>query len=115
MPDNTLLSRLEYSPRLIKGFITSSMFYETGYGLENKKEYYYLEVPAGQGSYAWKDYNENGIKELNEFEIAAFPDQALYIRVYTPTNQYVKVLHDQFSFSLNLRPAVFLKAIPRAP
>lgn len=108
-PDNTLLSRIEYSPRFIKGFITSSIFYETGYGLENKKEYYYLLVAAGQGTYAWKDYNDNGIKELNEFEIAQFSDQALYIRVYTPTNQYVKVLHDQFSFSLNLRPSVFLK------
>ncbi len=108
-PDNTLLSRIEYSPRLIKGFITSSIFYETGYGLENKKEYYYLLVAAGQGTYAWKDYNDNGIKELNEFEIAQFSDEALYIRVYTPTNQYVKVLHDQFSFSLNLRPSVFLK------
>ena len=108
-PDNTLLSRIEYSPRLIKGFITSSIFYETGYGLENKKEYYYLLVAAGQGTYAWKDYNDNGIKELNEFEIAQFSDQALYIRVYTPTNQYVKALHDQFSFSLNLRPSVFLK------
>jgi len=108
-PDNTLLSRIEYSPRLIKGFISSSIFYETGYGLENKKEYYYLLVAAGQGTYAWKDYNDNGIKELNEFEIAQFSDEALYIRVYTPTNQYVKVLHDQFSFSLNLRPSVFLK------
>ena len=108
-PDNTLLSRIEYSPRLMKGFITSSIFYETGYGLENKKEYYYLLVAAGQGTYAWKDYNDNGIKELNEFEIAQFSDQALYIRVYTPTNQYVKVLHDQFSFSFNLRPFVFLK------
>jgi len=108
-PDNTLLSRFEYSPRFFKGFIASSLFYETGYGLENKKEYYYLQVPAGQGTYAWKDYNDNGIKELNEFEISQFPDQALYIKVYTPTNQYVKVLHDQFSFSLNLRPSVFLK------
>ena len=108
-PDNTVLGRVEYSPRLMKGFVTSSMFYETGYGLENRKEYYYLLVAAGQGTYAWKDYNENGVAELNEFEIAQFSDQALYIRVYTPTNQYVKVLHDQFSFSLNLRPSVLLK------
>jgi hypothetical protein len=108
-PDNTLLSRLEYSPRLLKGFITSSVFYETGYGLENKKEYYYLLVAAGQGTYTWKDYNANGTAEIDEFEIAQFADQALYIRVYTPTNQYVKVLHDQFSLSLNLRPVVFLQ------
>lgn len=108
-PDNALLSRIEYAPRILRGFMTSSMFYETGYGLENKKEYYYLLVPAGQGTYAWKDYNNNGIAELDEFEIAQFSDQALYIKVYTPTNQYVKVLNDQFSISLSLRPSVFVK------
>jgi hypothetical protein len=108
-PDNTLLSRVEYSPRLFKGFITSTLFYETGYGLENKKEFYYIEVAPGQGQYAWNDYNSNSIKELNEFETAQYADQARYIRVYTPTNQYVKVLQNQLSFSFNLRPAVFLK------
>ena len=108
-PDNTLLSRLEYSPRLIRGFITSTLFYETGYGLENKKEFYYIEVAPGQGQYAWNDYNGNGLKELNEFEIAQYADQSKYIRVYTPTNQYVKVLQNQLSFSFNLRPSVFLK------
>jgi hypothetical protein len=109
-PDNTLLSRLEYSPRLIKGFITATLFYETGYGLENKKEFYYIEVAPGQGQYAWNDYNGNGIKELNEFEISQFPDQAKYIRVYTPTNIYVKVLQNQLSFSFNLKPQVLLKS-----
>lgn len=108
-PDNTMLGRIEYNPRLFKGFITSTLFYETGYGLENKKEFYYLEVAAGQGQYAWNDYNGNGIKELNEFEIAQYPDQALYIRVYTPTNQYVKVLKNQLSFSFNVRPSILVK------
>jgi hypothetical protein len=81
------------------------MFYETGYGLENKKDYYYLEVAPGQGQYAWNDYNGNGIKERNEFEVALFPDQQRFIRIYTPTNEYVKVLQNQFSFSYTFRPA----------
>ena len=103
-PDNTLLGRLEYNPRYFKGLITAGLFYETGYGLENKREFYYLEVVPGQGQYTWRDYNGNGIKELNEFEVALFSDQARYIRIYTPTNQYIKVLQNQFSFSANLRP-----------
>jgi len=106
-PDNNLLSRLEYSPRLMKGFFQANTFYEVGYGLEQKKEYSYIQVAAGQGQYYWKDYNGDGIKQLNEFEIAQYPDQMIYIRVYTPTNTFVKSARDQFSFSLYLRPAVF--------
>ncbi|MBX3165679.1 MAG: hypothetical protein KF900_14475 [Bacteroidetes bacterium] len=104
-PDNTLLNRVEYNPRWFKGLITSNAFYETGYGMQNKQEFYYLQVAAGQGQYAWNDYNGNGIKEVNEFEIAQFKDQAQYIRIYTPTNQYQKVLQNQMSVSLNVRPA----------
>lgn len=113
-PDNTLLNRLEYNPRYFKGFITAGIFYETGYGLENKKEFYYLEVAPGQGQYAWNDYNANGIKELNEFEIAQFSDQARYIRIYTPTNSYVKVLQNQLSISFNIRPSAINKN-PKRP
>ncbi|MEI8136517.1 MAG: hypothetical protein WCH21_04235 [Bacteroidota bacterium] len=108
-PDNTVLSRLEYNPRYFKGLISSSLFYETGYGLENKREFYYLEVAPGQGQYAWIDYNKNSIKEINEFEIAQFSDQARFIRIFTPTNQYVKVLQNQLSVSVSLRPASLIK------
>ena len=109
-PDNTLLSRLEYNPRYFKGLITAGLFYETGYGLENKKEFYYLEVAPGQGQYAWIDYNANSIKEVNEFEIAHFSDQARYIRFYTPTNKYIKVLQNVLSLSFNIRPGAILKS-----
>jgi hypothetical protein len=108
-PDNSLLNRIEYNPRYWKGFISANLFYETGYGLENRREYYYLEVPPGQGQYTWRDYNGNTIKELNEFETAQFSDQANYIRIYTPTNEYVKVLQNQFSVSFNIRPTLLLK------
>lgn len=108
-PDNTFLNRLEYNPRWFKGLITMGLFYETGYGLENKREYYYLEVAPGQGQYSWLDYNKDNIKQLNEFEVAQFTDQAKYIRIYTPTNQYVKVLQNQLSASLNIRPQNLLR------
>jgi len=104
-PDNTFLNRLEYNPRFWKGFITLGVFYETGYGLENRREFYYLEVAPGQGQYAWIDYNGDNIKQLNEFEIAQFPDQARYIRIFTPTNDYVKVLQNQLSGNVYVRPS----------
>ena len=103
--DKSLLGRLEYNLKALKGVISSNTFYEIGSGLEVKQEFSYLEVSQGQGVYTWTDYNGDGIKQLNEFEIAAFPDQANYIRVYTPTNQYVKTYTDQFSEALTLNPA----------
>ena len=108
-PDNTFLNRLEYNPRWFKGFITIGLFYETGYGLENKREYYYIEVAPGQGQYSWIDYNADNVKQLNEFEVAQFSDQARYIRIFTPTNVYVKVLQNQLSANANIRPANLLR------
>lgn len=108
-PDNTFLNRLEYNPRWFKGLLTMGIFYETGYGLENKREYYYIEVAPGQGQFSWLDYNADNIKQLNEFEIAQFSDQAKYIRIYAPTNQYVKVLQNQLSASINIRPLSLLR------
>ncbi len=108
-PDNTLLNRVEYNPRYFKGLVTAGLFYETGYGLENKREYYYLEVAPGQGQFAWIDYNGNGLKEKNEFEVALYQDQQRFIRIYTPTNQYVKVLQNQLSISVNIRPSSIIR------
>jgi len=104
-PDNSLVNRLEYQVRLLKGAITSNSFYEVSSGLESKKEFTYIEVQAGQGTYTWNDYNDNGIKELDEFEISIFQDQAAYIRVFFPTDDYVKTFSNQFSQNLFINPA----------
>jgi hypothetical protein len=104
-PDNSLVTRVEYNLRAFKGLIYSNTYYEIGSGLEVKKEFSYLEVPAGQGVYTWNDYNHNGIKELNEFEVARFSSTATFIKVYTPTNDYIKIFSNQFSQTLMLKPA----------
>ncbi len=106
-PENSLLSRLEYNFSFFKGACTSSTYYEIGSGQELKKEFSFLEVAAGKGTYGWFDYNKNGIKELNEFEvvdIASFPDLAKYVKVYTPTLQYVKSHNNQFNQVFNVSP-----------
>lgn len=101
-PDETILGRVEYNQRFFKGMATSTIFYEAGSGLEAKKQFSYVEVAPGLGYYTWKDYNENGVRELNEFEVAVFRDEARYIRVFIPTNEFVKVYSNVFSGSLSL-------------
>lgn len=103
-PENTLLGRIDYQLKALKGAVSLNTFYEVGSGLELKREFLYIQVNDGQGVYTWIDYNADGIKDLNEFEIAQFADQASYIRVFTPSNEYVKTYSNELNQSLYVRP-----------
>ncbi len=102
--EQSLLGSIEHQINFWKSAISFRTTYQLSSGLELKKEFAYLEVAAGQGVYQWMDYNQNGIQELNEFEEAIFPDQKKYIRIYLPTQTYVKALSNEFSESINLYP-----------
>lgn len=104
-PDNSLVARVEYTARILKGAITTSTFYEVGSGLEVKKEYSYIKVQPGQGLYEWKDADGDSIEDLDEFIIAVFADKKQYIKVFTPTSEFVKTYNNQFSEILQLSPA----------
>ncbi|MFO7723496.1 MAG: hypothetical protein R6V49_09785, partial [Bacteroidales bacterium] len=104
-PEESLLGRAEYHHRILKGLIRGTMFYEFGSGLEYRKEFTYLEVAPGQGVYTWNDYNGDSVKQLDEFEIALFQDEATWIRIFTPTNEFERVYTMQYSQSVQIDPA----------
>ena len=113
-PENTFLGRIDYRLNLWQNALTASTFYEVGSGLELRKEFLYIEVNAGQGVYTWIDYNGDGIKDLNEFEIAQFTDQAQFIRVFTPSNEYVRTYSNEFNQTLFWRPERIWKSKGKA-
>ena len=102
--ENTVLSSIDYQGRFWKGAVQLGIFYEIGSGMEQKNQYSYLRVTDGQGVYQWIDYNGNGIEELEEFEVAIYKDQANYIRVWLPSNEYIKTFNNQLTQSLSIRP-----------
>ncbi|MBT6881417.1 MAG: hypothetical protein HOA34_03300 [Flavobacterium sp.] len=97
-----LNSRVIYNQRFFKNFITLGTSYETSSGNVAQQDFIYVEVEAGQGFYTWIDYNDNGIQEFDEFEIAEFQDQANFLRVPLPNLQFIATQSAKINQSITL-------------
>jgi hypothetical protein len=111
--EQSLLGRVEYGANYLSNAISINTLYEFGNGQELRREYAYIEVAVGKGEFAWIDYNVDGVQQLNEFEIAQFPDQRKFIRVFTPSTNYMKVNYSSANASLNINPKQYFKASTR--
>ena len=97
-----LNSRINYFTKSSNGIIKLNIVYESNSGNLAQQEYTFIEVEPGIGNYKWIDINENGIQELEEFEIAQFEDEGIYIRVMLPNQKFLKTYQNKFSQSLNI-------------
>ncbi|MEW4923210.1 hypothetical protein [Algibacter sp. 2305UL17-15] len=103
--ENSLNSRLQFNQKLFKQIVQWNTVFETNSGYLPQQDFTYVEVEHGQGTYTWIDYNNNGIQELEEFEIAQFQDQGSYIRVLLPNRVFIKTHQNRFSQTLTINPA----------
>jgi hypothetical protein len=100
----TLNSRLFFGQKFAQNLVQWQTVYETSSGRLPQQEFTYVAVEPGQGSFVWFDYNNNGIQELEEFEVAQFQDQAAYIRVLLPNQVYIRTHQNRLSQTLTFDP-----------
>lgn len=105
--EQSLNSRLLYNQRFFKGGIQWNTTFETSSGVLPQQEFTFVEVEPGQGTHVWIDYNGNGIQDLEEFEIAQFPDEAIFIRVLLPNQIFVKIHQNKLGQILTINPGFF--------
>ena len=100
----SLNSRIFYNQSFLKNLMQWQTVYETNSGRLPQQDFTYVEVEPGRGSFVWFDYNDNGIQELEEFEVAQFQDQATYIRVLLPNQVFIRTHQNRLSQSLTFDP-----------
>ena len=101
--------KFQWKQDYLNRFVSTFAQVESFNGNTLRDEVIFVETPPGQGVYQWNDYNGNGIKEINEFEIAVFQDQARYIRVILPSKNYIPTLNNSYLFQLTINPKVWQK------
>ncbi len=105
--ESTVLGRIEYNANMLKKSIQLALFYEAGSGLENKRDYQYIQSLNAVGTHVWIDYNGDGIKQRDEYEIRSGTivgtDGLTYIKFFFPTSDFIRTYYNQFTFTLNLQ------------
>ncbi len=102
--ETSLNSRLLYNQRFLGSMINWNTVFETNSGTLPQQEFTYVQVDPGQGTYTWNDYNNNGTQELEEFEIAQFTDEAIYLRVLLPNQLFISTHQNRLSQIITLNP-----------
>ena len=102
--NQSLSTRVLHRQTLFKNKLQLSSLIESSGGTYAQQDFTYVEVQAGQGVYTWNDYNNDGIQDLTEFEISNFSDEATFIKVLLPNQNYIPTtntkLSEQVTFNL---------------
>jgi hypothetical protein len=109
--EQTLQSRQEFDFNFLNGMFRSRTFLETGAGQEQRREFQFLQVQPGNGLYVWNDYNQDGIKTLDEFELASPLDAARadYIKVFVPVAGFFTTITNKWSQTFEINPMKYYK------
>jgi len=101
--EENIMGRLNYSIK-INGFLNINGFYEISNGKEFLRDFRFIKVNPGYGSFSWIDYNNNGLEEFDEFENSNFSDTADYIRISFPTNEFFNVRNLKYQQQISFHP-----------
>ena len=107
-PEKTIVARIEYDYTFLKRMVSANTYYQISSGNELIRDFSFIEVPNGQGIYVWKDFNEDGIQQLNEFVLSGLADKntANFIKVYLPTSSLIRTNGIQFNQTIQINPSV---------
>ncbi|WP_245553871.1 hypothetical protein [Cytophaga aurantiaca] len=100
--DETIMSRVDWGISALKRHVRSELTITTGVGRQAKQQFVFQPVATGLGTYIWRDYNDDGVQQINEFVTKIYNDTAEFIKVYLPSNDYYKAYTNLINYRLDI-------------
>lgn len=102
--ENNILGRIDWNGIFLDRHIRSELSFSTATGRELRREFAFVPVNTGEGTHTWRDNNNDGIQDLNEFFLAVNPDERNFIKVFVPTSNlaFIRAFNNNFIYRLNL-------------
>ncbi|MBL3655425.1 hypothetical protein [Fulvivirga sediminis] len=101
--EETVAGRLDLQNNFFKRHIISNLTYALANSQEPRKEFVYVKVPTGEGTYTWRDLNDDGVQDLDEFFEAINLDERNYVRIFTLTNDFITAFQNTLTYRVSLQ------------
>ncbi|MBP5682147.1 MAG: hypothetical protein J6X05_02745 [Bacteroidales bacterium] len=101
---NSLTGRINGSCQLFDHQLIIAATQQSENGNQEQLAYKYIRTTAGNGHYAWNDYDGDGIEDLNEFEISYYKTDADYVKYFVHTGKYINTLQNDWNLNVSLNP-----------
>ncbi|MEP1094650.1 MAG: hypothetical protein ABJG78_06040 [Cyclobacteriaceae bacterium] len=101
--DEIISGRINWLSNYFKKSLTQNFSFSTGNSRELRREFVYLPVITGEGTHTWRDQNGDGIQDLNEFFEAINPDERTYVKIFTPTDDYITSFQTFYIYTIDAR------------
>lgn len=101
--DEVINGRINWIQTMLNRNLRSNFSYSTGNSRELRREFIYLPVTTGEGTHTWRDTNQDGVQDLNEFFEAINPDERNYVKIFTPTDDYITSFQTFYLHTIDAR------------
>ncbi|MCZ6899003.1 MAG: hypothetical protein O7F74_02085, partial [Bacteroidetes bacterium] len=100
--EETISGRIDWLGSMLDNNLRMEVNYTLSNSRELRREFSYLQVPTGEGTHTWRDLNDDGIQDLNEFFLAINTDEQNYVKLFVPTNDFISAFDNLLNYRLNV-------------
>ncbi len=102
--EETLQGRIDWRGNWLNKVVRSQLTFTTSTGQEPQREFVFLPVETGIGTHTWRDDNQDGLQDLNEFYEAINPDERNYVKIWRPTQNFAPAYSSSIAYQWQVRP-----------